>query len=400
MNRKFTAKSLGIFLMFAYLVSYVTRINFGAVIIEMVTDLGTSKTALSVAVTGSFITYGIGQIVSGWLGDKVQPKALVLTGLLSTTLMNLLIPFCPNPFFMTVVWCVNGFAQALMWPPIVKIMANFLSGEDYDKASSIVIYGGTFGTILVYLVCPIIISLSSWHMVFVFSAVCGIIMSIIWKKLCPIVNLNKKVEQKEKANIFKIILSPLLIFIMLCIVFQGALRDGITTWMPSYMAETYDLGNTIAILTSVVLPVFTLIFVKLANYIYEKIFRNLLLSAGVFFGAGSVCAILLFMFSNSSPIVSIALSALLTGTMNGVNFLLICIMPKYFKFTGCVSLISGILNFCTYIGSAISTFGIAFLTENLGWKPTIFIWFAVVFMGTVFCLVFTPRWKKFVKHYS
>jgi len=215
MNRKFTAKSLGIFLMFAYLVSYVTRINFGAVIIEMVTDLGTSKTALSVAVTGSFITYGIGQIVSGWLGDKVQPKALVLTGLLSTTLMNLLIPFCPNPFFMTVVWCVNGFAQALMWPPIVKIMANFLSGEDYDKASSIVIYGGTFGTILVYLVCPIIISLSSWHMVFVFSAVCGIIMSIIWKKLCPIVNLNKKVEQKEKANIFKIILSPLLIFIML-----------------------------------------------------------------------------------------------------------------------------------------------------------------------------------------
>jgi len=397
---KLSVKQFGLFLMFTYMVSYITRINFGAVIAEMVVSTGFTKSELSMSVTGAFITYGIGQIVSGWLGDKVQPKALVLTGLLSTTLMNLLIPFCPNPFFMTVVWCVNGFAQALMWPPIVKIMANFLSGEDYDKASSIVIYGGTFGTILVYLVCPIIISLSSWHMVFVFSAVCGIIMSIIWKKLCPIVNLNKKVEQKEKANIFKIILSPLLIFIMLCIVFQGALRDGITTWMPSYMAETYDLGNTIAILTSVVLPVFTLIFVKLANYIYEKIFRNLLLSAGVFFGAGSVCAILLFMFSNSSPIVSIALSALLTGTMNGVNFLLICIMPKYFKFTGCVSLISGILNFCTYIGSAISTFGIAFLTENLGWKPTIFIWFAVVFMGTVFCLVFTPRWKKFVKHYS
>lgn len=400
MNRKFTAKSLGIFLMFTYLVSYVTRINLGAVIVEMVDDLGVTKTALSAAVTGSFVTYGIGQIISGWLGDKVQPKTLVLTGLVTTTLMNLLIPFCPNTFFMTVVWCVNGFAQALMWPPIVKIMASFLSGEDYDRASSIVIYGSTFGTILVFLASPLIISVSSWRMVFAFSAVCGTVMSVIWQKICPIVDLNSKTVAKEKTNVFKIMLSPLLIITMLCIVLQGALRDGITTWMPSYIAETYNLGNTIAILTSVILPIFTLVFVKLANFIYEKIFGNLLLTAGIIFGVGSVCAILLFLFSNSSPAVSVALSALLTGTMHGVNFLLICIMPKYFKFTGCVSLISGVLNFCTYIGSAISTFGIAFLTENVGWKNTIFVWFIIALLGTVFCLGLITKWNKFVKHYS
>ena len=39
-----------------YLVSYLTRINFGAVIFDMVESTGYEKAALSTAVTGTFIT--------------------------------------------------------------------------------------------------------------------------------------------------------------------------------------------------------------------------------------------------------------------------------------------------------------------------------------------------------
>ena len=45
--------------------------------------------------------------------------------------------------------------------------------------------------------------------------------------------------------------------VMIAIVMQGMLRDGVTTWMPSYISETYNLSNAIAILTGVVLPVFS-----------------------------------------------------------------------------------------------------------------------------------------------
>lgn len=79
---------------FAYMVSYLTRINYGAVISEMVASTGIGKVALSAAVTGSFITYGAGQIVSGFFGDKIQPKTLVLCGFAVTVAMNMLIPFC------------------------------------------------------------------------------------------------------------------------------------------------------------------------------------------------------------------------------------------------------------------------------------------------------------------
>ena len=77
-----------------YMVSYLTRINYGAVIAEMEADTGISRALLSMAVTGSFITYGLGQIISGILGDKISPKKLLSLGFLMTVCMNMLIPIC------------------------------------------------------------------------------------------------------------------------------------------------------------------------------------------------------------------------------------------------------------------------------------------------------------------
>ena len=76
------------------------------------------KTLLYMALTGIAITYGGGQIISGICGDRISPKKLISYGLILTVFMNILIPFCTNHYQMLAVWCVNGFAQAFMWPPI------------------------------------------------------------------------------------------------------------------------------------------------------------------------------------------------------------------------------------------------------------------------------------------
>ena len=119
-----------------YMISYITRTNFGAIVSEMQTETGISKQLLSMSLTGSFITYGTGQVISGILGDKISPKKLISIGLFATVCMNLLIPFCASPWQMLAVWSVNGFAQSFMWPPIVKIMTELLSEEDYKNSVS------------------------------------------------------------------------------------------------------------------------------------------------------------------------------------------------------------------------------------------------------------------------
>jgi len=147
----------------------MTRINYGAVISEMENATKISRSLLSMAVTGSFITYGAGQIISGILGDVVSPKKLVSMGFAITSLMNFLIPMFEKPYLMIAVWCINGFAQSLLWPPIVKIMTSFLSEEEYNKALVKVLWGSSFGTIAVYLISPVAVALLSWKAVFIFQ---------------------------------------------------------------------------------------------------------------------------------------------------------------------------------------------------------------------------------------
>lgn len=377
------------------MVSYLTRINYGAVISQMVADTCFSKSQLSMALTGSFITYGAGQLVSGVLGDHISPKKLIFLGLSLTVLMNLCIPFCRNPYQMLVVWCFNGFAQSFLWPPLVKLMSSLLSTEDYKKASTRVSWGSSIGTILIYLLSPLLISFCGWQTVFFFSAICGIIMILVWNRYCedaPVISMeNASIQGSSQKSSF---LSPLLLFIMLTIVLQGMLRDGVTTWMPSYISETYHLSHAAAILTGVLLPLFGLLCIQAASTLYIRKFSNPLSCSGVFFFTGTLSSLALFCSTGKNAAFSVFFSALLTGCMHGVNLIQVCMIPPFFKKQGNVSTVSGVLNSCTYIGSATSTYGIAVLSDRIGWSSTLLIWVLLTFAGTLICIACARPWRK------
>ncbi len=392
------SKIRGVIFLFsaAYLISYLTRINFGAIISEMELQTGMARSLLSQAVTAAFVTYGAGQLVSGFLGDRIQPKQLVFFGLLLTASMNMLIPFCGDPWLMTAVWAVNGFAQSLMWPPMVRLMVTLLNGEDYKKACFVVTCAGSVGTVLIYLASPLIITVFSWKMVFGFCSIAAIIMAIFWQKNCVNVPIEhaapKVVGGKSNSNG---LFSPLLIAILFAITLCGILRDGVTTWMPSYISETYNLSSTTSILTGVIMPIFGIACSRLAMIVYRKMPMNPILCAGIFFGVGSVAALGINALTGSSAAASVGLTAVLTGCMHGVNLMLISMLPPFFQKKGNISFISGLLNSFVYIGSAISTYGIALISESQGWGMTVFLWMLIAVAGTIICAFCIPGWKKF-----
>ena len=94
----------------AYFVSYLTRSNFAAVTVEIIAETGWEKSAISAVTTALFISYGIGQVISGWLGDHTRPEMLMAGGLIASAVMNLTIPFCTSISQMTVVWAVMSVA--------------------------------------------------------------------------------------------------------------------------------------------------------------------------------------------------------------------------------------------------------------------------------------------------
>lgn len=476
---------LTLLFMALYLISYVTRINYAAIISEMVAAEGIQKSTASLALTASAVTYGVGQLLSGFLGDRVSPKKLIFGGLMLTIMMNLLIPFCVSAPLRAAVWGVNGLAQAFMWPPLVKLMTALFSESDYKKSCVVVSWGSSFGTVLVYLLAPICIWAASWKAIFFLSAFLAAVMAAVWLKNCPEIvsdgiisrkkasgkqissekisseeispdknfsekntsdivsadrisaentppdNVSRKAisgsntpaantsgsnspaantsaentpgsnspaAKKHGGNIFVqlgVKGTALTAVIMLVIVFQGALRDGVTTWVPSYVSETFHLSSSIAILTSVILPLFSVAALQAVAVIYKRFVKNELFLSGLLFAAGFAAALLLFLANNVSAVLSVALAAVLTGCMHGANLILTCMIPPHFARFGRISFISGLLNFCAYVGSAASASGMAAFSEGFGWRSTLLLWSIISAAGAVICCTVFGIWNRF-----
>ena len=209
----------------------------------------------------------------------------------------------------------------------------------------------------------------------------------------PTVQAGEK-EEKTSVPIEKTVL--IMIGAIICaIILQGFLRDGVTNWTPSYISDIFKVSSSAAILSGVVLPVFSILCFQLADVIHRKLLKNEMVCATAFFIVGAVSAVLLAVTDGQSMVVSLAGLALLVGSMHGVNLMLISIVPHYFGRYGKVALVSGILNAGTYVGSALSAYGTAVYTENFGWQSTIFLWSAIALAGAVVCLILKGKWARF-----
>ena len=406
-KRRAEARRLTLLCAAVYFCSYLTRLDYGAVMVEMVRAEGFSRVDASAALTGLFITYGFGQLISGYLGDRVKPQLLIFFGLIACGLMNLLIPFCPSPAWMTVVWSVNGLAQAMMWPPLVRIMSQHMTESEYKVATVHVSWGSSLGTIVIYLMIPLLLKVSSWRGVFYCAAAVGMGMAAFWMARYGRVERTLPLQEQaapadEPGDAGKSggglrALMPLLAIMMGVIICQGTLRDGITTWMPTYLADTYHMESGKSILTGVLLPLFGMVCYQLVLWMNRKLVKNELQCAAIIFGVGLVSLLALRLLHAHSFALSVLILAFAVASMHGVNLIMTCIAPRYLAGSGQIAMISGMVNACTYIGSALSMYGVALIADRFGWTVTESLWCAVALLGTLCAAACVPKWGKLRK---
>lgn len=393
----------------SYFVSYITRVNYNSVLLEIEKEAGFDKVTAALAVTGSCITYGAGQLISGWLGDRIRPRLLVFMGLILSGAMNLAVPMFTHPGLVLCFWCVNGFAQALIWPPLVRLMVSYLNEEQYKKSCVQVSCGSSVGTIAVYLLAPLCISHGSWRNLFFLCAFTALLFAVVWlagvgaleKRMSHAVASQTGEDQTHEdaapdagsSRPQKMIL--LIAAIMVTIIMQGILRDGITTWMPSYLSDTFHLGSAVSVLSGIVLPIFGICCLQLTSWMNRKLIKNELRCAASLFLPACLSSLLLFKMFSVNAVLSVFLSAVITGCMYGVNVILTSMLPPYFKKSGRVSFVSGLFNSCTYVGSALSGSGSALIAQAAGWPAVILFWCGAALVGTLLCFRGSGAWKRF-----
>lgn len=410
--------SLIVFLCCAgYFVSYITRKNFGTAIAGIEESTSFTKSQLGIVETALLITYGVGQIISGILADKFKPQNVVFAGLLLASVCNAVFPLFDSIVAFTIIWAINGFGQAMFWPAMVKIIAEYLSPFKYKMACSHISTASQLATVVLYLLVPLVLNSLGYTWVFYIAAIVGAIMSLIWIiaynaliKGCEkyrhennsgeCVTLEST-EPKPKVKLAPIMVSCGMITILIGIVLQGCLRDGITTWMPSFIVDSGSDNASTAILKNVLLPAFSIAVTYLGTFIYTKFFKNELKAATLFFIIATVLIGVLFALNKISPdglsIAKIIVAALAVGLMHCINLTLISYVPVHFGRYNAVAFLSGLTNAFTYVGSAVSTTVTALVADNFGWNAAVLVWMGISLGGVLVCALTIKRWGAFIK---
>lgn len=362
--------------------------DFGVLLPEIVTSSGITEAQAGFVLTCVFFTYGLGQIVSGYLGEKFNPVKMVSAGYLMIIACNLLIPVSHTAFAMGIIWSVNGFAQSMLWPPLVRLMSLILSPTAFKKCSADMTVAGVLGMIFLYAVSPAVISAGGWKPVFLMAAFLGTIAIAVW-----IFTLRKNVLESAGQRKFRI--SELFVLLkerrlfrflpvfLLSTVLLGALRDGISTWLPLIVSKRQNLTPRISILLTVILPVMGAIGSKIASALHSG--KNTMKCVFLLFFIAFLVSLPMAWGIVSSLAAFLIPAAILVGLMYGAGLLYTCMIPAELADGRCVALSSGVINAVIHIGSATAVYGFARIAQDRAWGIMFLLWIIFSAVGTVCC---------------
>ena len=355
-----------------------------------------------------FFAYGIGQLLNGFLGDKVNPRKMIFLGLSISGGANLIMGCFTDFGIMAAVWCINGYAQAMIWPPIIRIFAEMLEEKTKLRFCINIISTQALGTLASYLLSAAVIYLNGWNGVFFAAAVLLIAAAFLWDikfrkiekfsmefgqayesedKIKP----QSRADSKTQVTFFQILAGSGILIVLIPVIVHGVLKDGVTSWVPTYISETFLTSPSLSILVTTVLPVINLTGAYAAQFLYRKWKKQETKTAACFFLAATVSLLCLWLLGNSSLILTVILLSVITASMMAVNTVFVNLLPLRFEKAGRVSTVSGFLNSMAYLGCAISTFTIGVLVQHTGWKNTILSWLGITFLALILCLLFRNK---------
>lgn len=398
----------------AYSFSYIGRLNFSASMAEMTNSGVLLKSEAGAVTTGFFICYGLGQFLSGWLGDKVPPRYLVFAGLACSSLLNLAISFEPPYILLIILWSANGLSQALLWAPICRIVSDRVMTERRQKACTALATTMAGGTLFAYMLSALLISASGWKASFICGSFCTMFAAVVWiivtTKIEKDTDKNGAIEERTvminedtgeavphdeiPSNFIKLLLVSGLMTLAIASGVQGILKDCMSTWVPTFISDMFEMSPVVSILTGTLLPVFGLFGPYIANRLMVKT-RDELSSLFMLFVISSGALAMLALFGRFSLVVSIVALAVTYACSLGQNMFIVGNIPMYFHNVGKVSMITGSLNAVSYLSTAVMSWVTGALVDTAGWGIVMTIWLILSVVAAVSVIFAKRRWNKF-----
>ena len=238
--------------MIGYALFYFVRKNLSIAMPAMQEDLGITKGDLGLFLTLHGLLYGVSKFANGFIGDRVNARYFMVTGLVLSAVCNILFGFSSAVLVFGIVWMLNGWFQGMGFPPCARLLTHWIPPTQLATKMSIWNTSHSVGAGLVVIVCGYIVSLG-WRWCFWFPSIIALVGAVgLWFALrdtprsvgLPELNQKGAGEAKEespkefKAFVRKHVFgNPTIWVLAFANFFVYIVRYAVLDWGPTLLGE-------------------------------------------------------------------------------------------------------------------------------------------------------------------
>ena len=369
-----------------YVFAYLCRLNLSTVLDKAAIGLNVTVEYLGIASSIYFGTYAVGQLLNGFVGDRVSPHKYILAALFMTGTINTVLGLQSNGVVFLVLWGLNGFCQSMFWSTLLRLLSFYSGDGEKKRVSTVMTTCSVTGYFLSWVALGYLFKPMSFRPYFAVPGVLALCLIPVWIILSGKLEFSKAVSERAKTPPVPVVLKEFfrdrLYFVCFLGMIVGAIREGAVFWMPTIFANVLNLGSD-SMLYLMLMPFAMLMGVFFAQWVITIFNENIRSAMLATVGCSVVIALLLFLNSDKTSVLTVVLIALLIASVNASNWFNISYFPLCFSERNIVSTLIGTFDFSAYIGASIMSGTLGILLSRFGWKSLTIVWLCLTTFGLI-----------------
>ncbi len=219
------------------LVNYIDRYILPGVQEMVKSEFHVSDERIGALTTWFFITYIIAAPLTGWLGDHLPRKPLIVIGALLWSGTNLFTAMVHNFDALLVRHAALGIGEASFGIYGPALLSDFYGPEQRNRALTIFNIAIPVGAALGYSLGSAIAQAHGWRSAFYMSAIPGVIIAIVilFAMREPARGETEEPQQKKSAAVKDLLHNPAYLTATMGYAMSTFTIGGISAWIPSFL---------------------------------------------------------------------------------------------------------------------------------------------------------------------
>ena len=415
----------------AYSLYYVCRMSLSVVKQPLIDEGVLTAGELGLIGSALLLVYAVGKFMNGFIADYCNVRRFMATGLLISTLVNLLmgvfgllqgpagLPSVLIFVSFAVLWGVNGWAQSMGSPPGVISLSRWFPQSKRGTYYSMFSSSPYIGEFLSFIITGFVVGALGWEYGFLVASMAGLVGSLIIlllvsdtpeSKGLPSVQalsgeqVTKQDKMPTKELQKMIVRHPGIWVIALSSAFIYITKYAIAGWGVLFLQKARGFSLEDATQVIAFSAAFGVLGTVLAGWLSDKVFRSDRVKPALLSGVLSLASLGLFLFVGGGFVLNIfyvSLFSLSVGVLYCIvaGLMAVDIVPR--KATGAAL---GVVGISSYVAAGLQdiTSGYliqGFMTEVEGtdvydFGPVSWFWMTAALISFVLPVL---NWKKMKK---